>query len=156
MSRKKRIYKKEISPDPVYNSKLITKIINTIMQNGEKRVAQTILYGALNRVKELTQREPIDVFNEALNNVMPILEVRTRTIGSQNYQVPSEVRPERRQSLALRWIIQYSQKRKEKSMKEKLAKEIVDAASGIGITVKKKEDTHRMAEANKAFAHYRW
>lgn len=156
MSRKKRIYKKDILPDPVYNSKLITKIINTIMQNGEKRVAQTILYGALNRVKELTQREPIDVFNEALNNVMPILEVRTRTIGSQNYQVPSEVRPERRQSLALRWIIQYSQKRKEKSMKEKLAKEIVDAASGIGITVKKKEDTHRMAEANKAFAHYRW
>lgn len=156
MSRKKHIYKKEISPDPVYNSKLITKIINTIMKNGEKRVAQTILYGALNLVKELTQREPIDVFNEALNNVMPILEVRTRTIGSQNYQVPSEVRPERRQSLALRWIIQYSQKRKEKSMKEKLAKEIVDAASGMGITVKKKEDTHRMAEANKAFAHYRW
>ncbi|KND62716.1 30S ribosomal protein S7 [Candidatus Phytoplasma phoenicium] len=156
MSRKKRIYKKDISPDPVYNSKLVTKIINTIMQDGEKRVAQTILYCALDLVKELTQREPMDVLNEALNNVMPILEVRTRTIGSQNYQVPSEVRPERRQSLGLRWIIQCSKKRKEKSMKEKLAKELVDASSGIGITVKKKEDTHRMAEANKAFAHYHW
>ncbi|MDV3166956.1 MAG: 30S ribosomal protein S7 [Vigna little leaf phytoplasma] len=156
MSRKKRIYKKEILPDPVYNSKLVTKIINTIMQDGKKRVAQNILYSALARVKEITKREPIDVFNEALNNIMPILEVRTRTIGSQNYQVPSEVRPERRQSLGLRWLIQFAQKRNEKSMKEKLAKEIIDASMGVGTSVKKREDTHRMAEANKAFAHYRW
>lgn len=156
MSRKKHIYKKNISPDPIYNSILVTKIINTIMKDGKKYVAQSILYGALEIVKKITQREPIDVFNEALNNVMPILEVRTRTIGSQNYQVPSEVRPERRQSLGLRWLIQYSQKRNEKTMKEKLAKEIIDAAAKTGITVKKREDTHRMAESNKAFAHYRW
>ncbi|WP_341266429.1 30S ribosomal protein S7 [Candidatus Phytoplasma fraxini] len=156
MSRKKRVYKKNILPDPVYNSKLITKIINTIMKDGKKELAKTILYGALDRVKEITKKEPIEVFNEALNNVMPILEVRTRAIGSQNYQVPSEVRPERRQSLGMRWLIQYSQKRSEKNMKEKLAKEIIDAANKTGITVKKREDTHRMAEANKAFAHYRW
>ncbi|WP_323847622.1 MAG: 30S ribosomal protein S7 [Phytoplasma sp.] len=156
MSRKKRVYKKNILPDPIYNSKLITKIINTIMQDGKKEVAKTILYGALEIVKEITKKEPIEVFNEALNNVMPILEVRTRAIGSQNYQVPSEVRPERRQSLGMRWLIQYAQKRSEKTMKEKLAKEIIDAANKTGITVKKREDTHRMAEANKAFAHYRW
>ncbi|MGI3136110.1 MAG: 30S ribosomal protein S7 [Candidatus Phytoplasma vitis] len=156
MSRKKRIYKKNLTPDPVYNSKLVTKIINTIMKDGKKEVAKSILYGAFDRVKEITKRDPIDVFNEALSNIMPILEVRTRTIGSQNYQVPSEVRPERRQSLGLRWLIQYSQKRNEKTMKEKLAKEIIDASSKTGITVKKREDTHRMAEANKAFAHHRW
>ncbi|MEC4558839.1 MAG: 30S ribosomal protein S7 ['Conium maculatum' witches'-broom phytoplasma] len=156
MSRKRSAQKREVSPDPIYNSKLVTKIINTIMKSGKKGTAQSILYGALDRVKEMTQREPIDVFNEALNNIMPILEVRTRTIGSQNYQVPSEVRPERRQSLGLRWLIQYTQKRSEKTMEEKLAKEIVEAASGTGLSVKKREDTHRMAEANKAFAHYRW
>ncbi|WP_225696160.1 30S ribosomal protein S7 [Candidatus Phytoplasma sp. AldY-WA1] len=156
MSRKKRIYRKNLTPDPVYNSKLVTKIINTIMKDGKKEVAKSILYGAFDRVKEITKRDPIDVFNEALSNIMPILEVRTRTIGSQNYQVPSEVRPERRQSLGLRWLIQYSQKRNEKTMKEKLAKEIIDASSKTGITVKKREDTHRMAEANKAFAHHRW
>jgi small subunit ribosomal protein S7 len=156
MSRKRSAQKREVSPDPIYNSKLVTKIINTIMKNGKKGTAQSILYGALDRVKEMTQREPIDVFNEALNNIMPILEVRTRTIGSQNYQVPSEVRAERRQSLGLRWLIQYTQKRSEKTMEEKLAKEIVEAASGTGLSVKKREDTHRMAEANKAFAHYRW
>ncbi|WAN63567.1 SSU ribosomal protein S7p (S5e) [Candidatus Phytoplasma rubi] len=156
MSRKKRIYRKNLTPDPVYNSKLVTKIINTIMKDGKKEVAKSILYGAFDRVKEITKRDPIDVFNEALSNIMPILEVRTRTIGSQNYQVPSEVRPERRQSLGLRWLIQYSQKRNEKTMKEKIAKEIIDASSKTGITVKKREDTHRMAEANKAFAHHRW
>ncbi|MGE9276546.1 MAG: 30S ribosomal protein S7 [Candidatus Phytoplasma pruni] len=156
MSRKRSARKREVSPDPIYNSKLVTKIINTIMKSGKKGTAQSILYGALDRVKEMTQREPIDVFNEALNNIMPILEVRTRTIGSQNYQVPSEVRAERRQSLGLRWLIQYAQKRSEKTMEEKLAKEIVEAASGTGLSVKKREDTHRMAEANKAFAHYRW
>ncbi|QTX02845.1 30S ribosomal protein S7 [Candidatus Phytoplasma luffae] len=156
MSRKKNIYKKNISLDPVYNSKLVTKIINTIMKDGKKGVAKSILYGALDRVKQITQREPIDVFNEALNNIMPILEVRTRTIGSQNYQVPSEIRPERRQSLSLKWLIASAQKKNEKTMEEKLSKEIIDAAAGIGGAVKKKEDTHRMAEANKAFAHYRW
>lgn len=156
MSRKRSAQKREVSPDPIYNSKLVTKIINTIMKSGKKGTAQSILYGALDRVKEMTQREPIDVFNEALNNIMPILEVCTRTIGSQNYQVPSEVRAERRQSLGLKWLIQYAQKRSEKTMEGKLAKEIVEAASGTGLSVKKREDTHRMAEANKAFAHYRW
>ncbi|MEZ0180466.1 30S ribosomal protein S7 ['Camptotheca acuminata' phytoplasma] len=156
MSRKKKIYKKEISLDPVYNSKLVTKIINTIMKDGKKGVAKAILYGALDKVREITKREPIDVFNEALNNVMPILEVRTRTIGSQNYQVPSEVRAERRQSLGLRWLILNAQKRNAKTMQEKLSKEIIDAAAGIGGAVKKKEDMHRMAESNKVFAHHRW
>ncbi|MDV3195976.1 MAG: 30S ribosomal protein S7 [Candidatus Phytoplasma stylosanthis] len=156
MSRKKSVYKRNISADPVYNSKLVTKIINTIMKNGKKGVAKSILYGAMERIKKITQKEPIDVLNEALNNVMPILEVRTRTIGSQNYQVPSEVRPERRQSLGIRWLILSAQKRNEKTMEEKLSKEIMDASAGIGNSVKKKEDTHRMSEANKPFAHYRW
>ncbi|RAM57795.1 30S ribosomal protein S7 [Candidatus Phytoplasma oryzae] len=156
MSRKKRIYKRDISPDPIYNSKLVTKIINTIMKDGKKSIAQNILYKALDKIKKITKKESIDVFNQALANVMPILEVRTRTIGSQTYQVPSEVRPERRQSLGLRWLIQYAQKRNENSMEEKLAKEIIDASNGIGSTIKKKEDTYRMAEANKAFAHHRW
>ncbi|KAB8121994.1 MAG: 30S ribosomal protein S7 [Candidatus Phytoplasma cynodontis] len=156
MSRKKRIYKRDISPDPVYNSKLVTKIINTIMKDGKKSVARNILYRAFDKIKEITKKEPIDVFNKALSNAMPILEVRTRTIGSQNYQVPSEVRPERRHSLGLKWLIQYAQKRNGKSMEEKLAKEIIDASNGIGLTIKKKEDTYKMAEANKAFAHHRW
>ncbi|WBL31275.1 30S ribosomal protein S7 [Candidatus Phytoplasma sacchari] len=156
MSRKKNVYKRDISPDPIYNSKLVTKIINTIMEDGKKRVAQNILYKSFDMIKEVTKKEPIDVFNQALNNVMPILEVRTRTIGSQNYQVPSEVHPERRQSLGLKWLIQYAKKRNGKSMIEKLSKEIIDASNGIGLTVKKKEDTYKMAEANKAFAHHRW
>ncbi|TVY12292.1 30S ribosomal protein S7 [Candidatus Phytoplasma pini] len=156
MSRKKCVYKRDISPDLIYNSKLVTKIINTIMKDGKKSVSRSIFYGALEKIKEISKREPIDVFNEALNNIMPILEVRTRTIGSQNYQIPSEVRPERRQSLGLKWLIQYARQRNEKGMIEKLVKEIIDASLGKGLAVKKREDTHRMAEANKAFAHYRW
>lgn len=156
MPRKGHIVKRDVLPDPIYNSKLITRIVNTIMEDGKKGTAQSILYGALNRIKDQTGREPIDVFNEALNNISPILEVRARRIGGQNYQVPVEVRPERRQALALRWLVQYAKNRHEKTMEEKLAKEIMDAAQGQGAAVKKREETHRMAEANKAFAHYRW
>ena len=156
MPRKGHIVKRDVLPDPIYNSKLITRIVNQIMEDGKKGTAQTILYSALDIVKEKTNREPIDVFNEALNNVSPILEVRSRRIGGQNYQIPVEVRPERRQALALRWLVQYAKLRHEKTMVEKLANEIMDAASGTGASVKKREDVHRMAEANKAFAHYRW
>ncbi|MFA5692104.1 MAG: 30S ribosomal protein S7 [Acholeplasmataceae bacterium] len=156
MARKGHIPKRDVLPDPIYNSKLITRIVSQIMEDGKKGTAQTILYSALDIVKEKTNREPIDVFNEALNNVSPILEVRSRRIGGQNYQIPVEVRPERRQALALRWLVQYAKLRHEKTMVDKLANEIMDAASGTGAAVKKREDVHRMAEANKAFAHYRW
>ncbi|MBS2126362.1 30S ribosomal protein S7 ['Fragaria x ananassa' phyllody phytoplasma] len=156
MSRKGHIKKRDVHPDPVYNSKLVTKTINAIMEDGKKRTAQNIFYQALKIIKTITQRDPIEVFHEALNNIMPILEVRTRRVGGQNYQVPSEVRPERRQSLGLRWLIRYTKERNEKTMEERLAKEIIDASLGNGISVKKREETHRMAEANKAFAHYRW
>ncbi|MGL9687303.1 MAG: 30S ribosomal protein S7 [Candidatus Phytoplasma sp. TWB_XP] len=156
MSRKGHIKKRDVQPDPVYNSKLVTKTINTIMEEGKKGKAQTIFYQALKQVKTITNREPIEVFHEALNNIMPVLEVRTRRVGGQNYQVPSEVRPERRQSLGLRWLVKYTKERNEKTMEERLAKEIVDASLGNGVSVKKREETHRMAEANKAFAHYRW
>jgi len=156
MPRKGHIVKRDVLPDPIYNSKLITRIVNTIMEDGKKGTAQSILYGALNRIKDQTGREPIDVFNEALNNISPILEVRARRIGGQNYQVPTEVRPERRQALALRWLVQYAKKRNEKTMEERLAKEILDASQGTGGAVKKREDVHKQAEANKAFAHYRW
>ena len=156
MPRKGHIVKRDVLPDPIYNSKLITRIVNTIMEDGKKGTAQGILYGALNRIQEQTGREAIDVFNEALNNISPILEVRARRIGGQNYQVPVEVRPERRQALALRWLVQFSKKRHEKTMEERLAKEIMDAAQGQGAAVKKREETHKMAEANKAFAHYRF
>ena len=150
MPRKGHIVKRDVLPDPIYNSKLITRIVNQIMEDGKKGTAQTILYSALDVVKEKTNREPIDVFNEALNNISPILEVRSRRIGGQNYQIPVEVRPERKQALALRWLVQYAKLRHEKTMIEKLANEIIDAASGVGAAVKKRED------ANKAFAHYRW
>ncbi|CCV64840.1 30S ribosomal protein S7 [Alteracholeplasma palmae J233] len=156
MPRKGHIVKRDVLPDPIYGSKLVTRIVNTIMEDGKKGTAQSILYEAFDKVKEVTGREAIDVFNEALNNVMPVLEVRSRRIGGQNYQVPVEVRPERRQTLGLRWLIQYARVRNERTMVEKLAKEIVDAAAGTGAAVKKREDTHRMAEANRAFAHYRW
>jgi len=146
MPRKGHIVKRDVLPDPIYNSKLVTRIVNTIMEQGKKGTAQSILYGAFNRIKDQTGREPMDVFNEALNNVSPILEVRARRIGGQNYQVPVEVRPERRQALALRWLVQYAKLRHEKTMEEKLA----------SASVKKREETHRMAEANRAFAHYRW
>jgi small subunit ribosomal protein S7 len=156
MPRKGHIVKRDVLPDPIYQSKLVTRVVNTLMVDGKKGTAQSILYGAFNRVKEQTGREPIDVFNEALNNIMPILEVRSRRIGGQNYQVPVEVRPTRKQALGLRWLINYSRLRHEKTMEERLAKEIVDASQGLGAAVKKREDVHRMAEANKAFAHYRW
>ncbi|MDY0277426.1 MAG: 30S ribosomal protein S7 [Acholeplasma sp.] len=156
MPRKGHIVKRDVLPDPIYDSKLVTRAINTIMLDGKKGTAQSILYGAFNRIKEATGREPIEVFNEAINNIMPVLETRGRRIGGQNYQVPVEVRADRRQTLGLRWLIQYARLRHEKTMEEKLAKEIMDASQGIGAAVKKREDTHRMAEANKAFAHYRW
>lgn len=156
MPRKGHIVKRDVLPDPIYQSKLVTRVVNTIMEQGKKGTAQSILYGAFNRVKEATGREPIDVFNEALNNIMPIIEVRSRRIGGQNYQVPTEVRPARKTALGLRWLINYARLRNDKTMEEKLAKEIIDASQGLGGAVKKREDVHRMAEANKAFAHYRW
>ncbi len=156
MPRKGHIVKRDVLPDPIYQSKLVTRVVNTIMLDGKKGTAQSILYGAFNRVKEVTGREPIEVFNEALNNIMPVLEVRSRRIGGQNYQVPVEVRASRKQTLGLRWLINYARLRNEKTMEERLAKEIMDAANGQGAAVKKREDVHRMAEANKAFAHYRW
>ena len=156
MPRKGHIAKRDVLPDPLYNSKLVTKLINNIMLDGKKGTAQKILYGAFKRVEEITEQSPIEVFDEALNNIMPTFEVRSRRIGGQNYQVPVEVRDERRYTLGLRWLTLYARLRNEKTMEERLAKEIVDASNGVGASVKKKEDTHRMAEANKAFAHYRW
>lgn len=156
MPRKGHIAKRDVLPDPIYNSKLVTKLINNIMLDGKKGTAQGILYGAFQRVEEMTNQPPIEVFEEALNNIMPTFEVRSRRIGGQNYQVPTEVRDERRYTLGLRWLTQYARLRNEKTMEERLAKEIVDASQGNGASVKKKDDTHRMAEANKAFAHYRW
>ncbi len=156
MPRKGHIAKRDVLPDPLYNSKLVTKLINNIMLDGKKGTAQKILYGAFIKVNEMTNQPAIEVFEEALNNIMPTFEVRSRRIGGQNYQVPVEVREERRYTLGLRWLTLYARLRNEKTMEERLAKEIVDAAGGNGASVKKKDDTHRMAEANKAFAHYRW
>ncbi len=156
MPRKGHVAKRDVLPDPVYNSKLVTKLINSIMKDGKRNTAQRILYSAFNRVEEITNKPPMEVFEEAMNNIMPTFEVRARRVGGQNYQVPMEVREERRYTLGLRWITQYSRLRNEKTMEERLAKEIVAAANGEGQSVKKKEDIHRMAEANKAFAHYRW
>lgn len=156
MPRKGHITRRDVLPDPIYQSKLVTRIVNTIMLDGKKGTAQSILYGAFIRVKEATGREPIDVFNEALNNISPAIEVRSRRVGGQNYQVPVEVRAVRKQTLGLRWLIQYARLRNEKTMEERLAKEILDASQGLGAAVKKRDDVYRMAEANKAFAHYRW
>ncbi|MDE6584724.1 MAG: 30S ribosomal protein S7 [Anaeroplasmataceae bacterium] len=156
MPRKGHIAKRDVLPDPIYNSKVVTRTINTIMLDGKKGTAQTILYGAFDRVKEATGQDPLEVFTKALENIMPVLEVRSRRIGGQNYQVPVEVRPERKQTLGLRWLIKYARLRNDKTMEEKLAKEIMDAANGVGGACKKREDTHKMAEANRAFAHYRW
>lgn len=156
MPRKGYIAKREVLPDPVYNSKVVTKLVNNIMLNGKKSVAQKIVYGAFDIVKEKEQRDPLEVFEEALNNIMPVLEVKARRVGGATYQVPLEIRPERRQTLGLRWLVNYTRARGEKGMVEKLAKEIMDAANNTGASVKKKEDTHKMAEANKAFAHYRF
>ena len=156
MPRKGHIAKREVLPDPIYNSTVITRLINVVMLDGKKGTAQSIVYGALNRVAEMTGKDAFETFNLALENIMPTLEVRSRRIGGQNYQVPCEVRPERRSTLGLRWLVTYARKRSEKTMEERLAKEIVDATNSQGQAFKKREDTHRMAEANKAFANYRW
>ena len=156
MPRRGNIAKRDVLPDPIYNSKMVTRLINNIMLDGKKGVAQKIVYGAFNRISEKTGKEALEVFEEAMNNIMPVLEVKARRIGGATYQVPIEVRPERRQALALRWLTVYSRKRGEKTQEERLANEIMDAANNTGAAVKKKEDMHKMAEANKAFAHYRW
>jgi len=156
MPRKGHVAKRDVLPDPIYNSKLVSRLINSIMKDGKKGTAQTILYQAFDIIAEKTGREPMEVFEEALDNIMPVLEVKARRIGGANYQVPVEVRPERRVTLGLRWLVQYSRSRGEKTMEQRLANEIIDAASNTGASVKKREDTHKMAEANKAFAHYRW
>lgn len=156
MPRKGHVPKRKVLPDPIYNSPVVTRLINNIMVDGKKSVAQNILYNAFERVEEITGRPALDVFNEALANITPQLEVRARRIGGANYQVPVEVRPERKMTLCLRWLTQYSRLRKEKTMEERLANEIIDAANGVGASVKKRDDMHRMAESNKAFAHYQW
>ena len=153
MPRKGYIAKREVLPDPIYNSKVVTKLINNVMLDGKKTVAQTIVYDAFDIIK---QKDPLEVFEAALNNVMPVLEVKARRIGGATYQVPLEIRPERRQTLGLRWLVSYARKRHEKTMAEKLAGEIMDAVAGNGGSFKKKEDMHKMAEANKAFAHYKF
>ena len=156
MPRRRVVAKREILPDPLYNSQLVTKFINSVMERGKKSLAEGILYGALNRVAEKTQDDPMKAFKKAIENVKPALEVKSRRVGGSTYQVPVEVRPNRRTSLAIRWIIEYAKSRGEKTMREKLAAEFLDAANLRGGAVKKKDDTHKMAEANKAFAHYRW
>ena len=156
MPRKGHVAKRDVLPDPIYNSKLVSRLINNIMQDGKKGTAQTILYNAFDIISEKTGREPMEVFEEAIENIMPVLEVKARRIGGANYQVPVEVRPERQITLGLRWLVQYSRSRGEKTMEQRLANEIIDAANNTGASVKKREDTHKMAEANKAFAHYRW
>ncbi len=156
MPRKGHIQKRDVLADPIYNSKIVTKLVNNIMLDGKKGTAQKIVYGAFEQVSEKTGKEPMEVFEEALNNIMPVLEVKARRIGGATYQVPIEVRPDRRQALALRWMTMFARKRGEKTMIERLAGEIVDAAAGTGNAVKRKEDMHKMADANKAFAHYRW
>ena len=147
---------REILPDPMYNSVLVTKLVNSIMLDGKKGVAQKVVYGAFDIIKEKTGNEPLDVFTQAMENIMPVLETKTRRVGGANYQVPMEVRPARRQTLGLRWLTAYSRARGERTMAERLAGELMDAANNTGAAVKKREDTHKMAEANKAFAHFRW
>lgn len=156
MPRKGHIAKRDVLADPVYNSKVVTKLINSIMEDGKKGVAQKVCYGAFEIIEQKTSKDPIEVFEAAMNNIMPLLEVKARRIGGANYQVPIEVRPERRQTLGLRWLLIATKKRGEKYMREKLAGELMDAANNTGAAVKKREDTHKMAEANKAFAHYRY
>ena len=156
MPRKGYIAKRDVLPDPIYNSKVVTKLINNIMLDGKKSIAQNIVYDAFNIIKEKEGKDPLEVFEAALENIMPVLEVKARRVGGATYQVPLEIRPERRQTLGLRWLVIYARNRHEKSMAQKLAAEIIDAVAGNGGAFKKKEDTHRMAEANKAFAHYKW
>lgn len=156
MPRKGYIAKRDVLVDPIYNSKLVTRLINKIMIDGKRGVAQSILYNAFDLIEEKTGRQPMEVFEQALDNVMPMLELKARRVGGSNYQVPVEVSNERRLTLGLRWVVNYARLRNEKTMEQRLAGEIMDAANGAGASVKKKDDTHRMAEANKAFAHYRW
>ncbi len=156
MSRKRKAPVREVLSDPIFNSKIVTKLINTIMLDGKKSTAESILYSAFEIIKQKTNEEPIEIFKKAVENITPQLEVKTRRIGGTNYQVPSEVSSRRKQTLTLRWLINYSRLRTEKTMDLRLANEIIDASKGTGGSVKKKEDTHKMAEANKAFAHFRW
>lgn len=156
MPRKGPVPKREIPPDPVYNSVDVARLINKVMKDGKKSIAEKIVYGAFEMIREKTKRDPLEVYYQALDNVMPLVEVRPRRVGGANYQVPIEVRPERSKSLGIRWLVNASRERAGRNMIEKLANEIIDAANGTGGACKKREDTHRMAEANKAFAHYRW
>ena len=156
MPRRGNVPKREVLPDPMYNSVLVTKLVNSVMLDGKKGVAQKVVYSAFDMIKDKTGNEPLDVFNQAMENIMPAVEVKTRRVGGANYQVPIEVRPARRQTLGLRWLTNYSRARSEKTMRERLAGEIMDACNNTGSAVKKREDTHKMAEANKAFSHFRW
>ena len=154
--RKRRAVKRDVLPDAIYESKVVTKLINSVMLDGKKGTAEKIIYEAFDMIKEKTGKNPVEVFEAAMENIMPLLEVKSRRVGGSNYQVPMEVRAERRQTLGLRWLTQYAKNRSGRGMANKLANEIMDAANGVGGAVKKREDTHKMAEANKAFAHYRW
>ena len=156
MPRKGNVPKREVLPDPVYGSVVVAKLINSIMLDGKKGTAQAIVYDAFEKINQTTGEDALEVFEKAINNIMPVLEVKARRVGGANYQVPVEVRPDRRQTLALRWLTKYTRARGEKTMSDKPAKELIDASNNSGASVKKKEDTHKMAEANKAFAHYRW
>ena len=156
MPRRGSIAKRDVLPDPLYNSKLVTRLINNIMVDGKRGVAQKIVYSAFDIIREKTGKDPLEVFEQALENIMPLLEVKARRVGGATYQVPIEVRPDRRQTLGMRWLTTYSRTRSERTMRERLAGEIMDAVNGNGNAAKKREDTHKMAEANKAFAHYRW
>ncbi|MDN6900898.1 30S ribosomal protein S7 [Oenococcus sicerae] len=156
MPRKAYTKQQEVLPDPIYNSKLVSRLINKLMLDGKRGTASSILYKAFGRIQSETGNDPVEVFGKAMDNVMPVLEVKARRVGGSNYQVPIEVRPERRTTLGLRWIVQYARLRSERTMEERLSKEIMDAANGTGASVKKRDDTHKMAEANRAFAHYRW
>ena len=156
MSRRHRAERREILPDPKFGDRVVTKFMNNLMRDGKKSVAERIVYGAFDRIEARLKRQPVEVFHEALDNVKPTVEVRSRRVGGATYQVPVEVRPERREALAIRWLIQAARPRHEKTMEERLANELMDAVANRGAAVKKREDTHRMAEANKAFSHYRW
>ena len=156
MPRRGFVPKREVLDDPMYGGKLVTKLVNSIMLDGKKGVAQKVVYGAFDQIKEKTEKDPVEVFSQAMENIMPSLEVKARRVGGATYQVPIEIRPERRQTLGLRWLVSYARARSEHTMMQRLAGEIMDAANQTGSAFKKKEDTHKMAEANKAFAHYRW
>ncbi|MBQ2679332.1 MAG: 30S ribosomal protein S7 [Firmicutes bacterium] len=156
MPRKGHIAKREVLPDPLYKSELVTKLINSVMLDGKKGIAQKIVYGAFERVSEKTGKEPLEAFEEALNNIMPVLEVKARRVGGATYQVPMEIRADRRRTLGLRWLTLYARKRSERTMEERLAGEILDALNNVGGACKKKDETHKMAEANKAFSHFKW